>query len=170
MAYIHACGSTNIEGPLWHQFHRISKRKTVQSQLLHLFDGFFLETTHYMSPLDYLFSFFTFKLILVSGLFLDFSSFVNYHKYENMAYLLEGHPEGAHIDIGCYSACIKGTAAAQNNTWREGKDVCQTARQLLLCEMRRSQLFFSHAVIKMVKLCQNVISNKFTNNNIKRPK
>lgn len=130
----------------------------------------FLEMTHYLSPLNYLFSFFTFKIILVSGLFLDFSSFVNYRKYENMAYLLEGHPEGAHIDIGCYSACVKGTAAAQNNTWREGKDVCQTARQLLLCEMRRSQLFFSHAVIKMVKLCQNVISNKFTNNNIKRPK
>lgn len=55
-----------------------------------------------------------------------------------MAYLLEGHPEGTHVDIGCYSACIQVTPAAQNNTWREGKDVCQTARQLLLCEMRRS--------------------------------
>lgn len=169
MAYIHACGSTNIEAHS--DTNSTAYPSAKQSSLnFYIYLTGFLEMTHYLSPLDYLFSFFTFKIILVSGLFLDFSSFVNYRKYENMAYLLEGHPEGAHIDIGCYSACVKGTAAAQNNTWREGKDVCQTARQLLLCEMRRSQLFFSHAVIKMVKLCQNVISNKFTNNNIKRPK
>lgn len=74
-------------------------------------------------------------------------------------YLLEGHPEGTHVDIGCYSAGVQVAAAAQDHTWREGKDVCQTARQLLLCEMRRSQgLFccfvfvFTHAVKNRVKL------------------
>lgn len=67
-----------------------------------------------------------------------------------MAYLLEGHPEGSHVDIGCYSACVEVTAAAQNDTWREGKDVCQAARQLLLCEMRRSQVFMQ---LKMLQFC-----------------
>lgn len=71
-----------------------------------------------------------------------------------MAYLLEGHPEGTHIDIGRYSACVEVTATAQNNTWGEGKDVCQTARQLLLCEMRRSEFFHVH--FRMVKQCQIV--------------
>lgn len=49
--------------------------------------------------------------------------------------LLEGHSEGTHVDIRSYSACVQVTAAAQDDTWREGKDVCQTARQVLLCEM-----------------------------------
>lgn len=64
---------------------------------------------------------------------------------ESAAHLLERHPEGAHVDVGGYSACVKVTAAAQNDSWREGKDVCQTARQLWLYEMSS---FFSNFVTK----------------------
>lgn len=71
-----------------------------------------------------------------------------------MAYLLEGHPEGTHIDIGCYSAGVEVTAAAQDDTWREGKDVCQTARQLVLCEMVKSEFFFPHAVKRKCQIAK----------------
>ena len=57
-------------------------------------------------------------------------------------YLLEGHPQGSHVDVGCYSAGVQVTGSAQDHTWGEGRDVCQTSRQVLLCEIKRLQFTF----------------------------